>query len=94
MIFARQKTVEAGFKVDVIASEQRLDVGQRQHLLELINAQHLNDVLTGVFFAFDRQQNLFLGIVVDHGLGQEFVLRVAFVLLKTLVEQGQNLIHI
>ena len=51
-------------------------------------------MISGVFFLVRRGENVIFRVVIDHGLGQQLVLRAALYLLQVGVDKGGNLIYV
>ena len=78
--------------VDVL--QNALDLADGEGVFEVVDQEHLNDVLLGIFFALDGGDETVLGVVVDHGLGQLAVAVVGRALHALVGDQADDLIEI
>ena len=74
--------------------EKELLYGEGQHVFKIVNKDQQEGVLLGIFLLVRRRKEVVLGVVVDHGLGQDLVLRVTLGLCQPLVHKCGQLVHV
>ena len=52
------------------------------------------DVFAGIFFLLRRRQEAVFRVILDHGLGEDFVLGVALHAREVVVHEGGHLVHV
>ena len=56
--------------------ENLLDIRKGQYILKIVDKDQHQHVVFGIFFLHRRREQVVLRVVVDHGFGQNLVLRV------------------
>ena len=57
--------------------EECLDIIKGQQALEIVDKNEHEHVVLGVFFLYRRRQQIVFCIVIDHGFGQNLIIRIA-----------------
>ena len=64
----QSRRIVVGQGINVL--QNALDLTNRERVFHLVNEEHLQKLLLGIFFALDRGEQTVLGVVVDHRLSQ------------------------
>ena len=74
--------------------EDLLDVVEGEQVLKVVDEDQHQHMFFGIFLLDRRREQIVLRIVVDHGLSQDLVLRVALGALEMLLHKCGHLVHI
>ena len=74
--------------------EKSLDVTDGENILKIVNKDQHQQMFPGVAFLLRRGEKLILGVVVDHGLGQDLVILVTFGGSEIFFHESSDLIHV
>ena len=74
--------------------EKSLDVRDGKNVFEIIDKQEHDHMLLAVPFVFRGRQQVVLGIVVDHGLGQDLVVFITLGIFQLIIHESGDLVHI
>ena len=57
-----------------LGSENRLYIADRQEILKIIDKDHEQNVIPGIFLPVRRREQVVFGVIVDHCLGHNLVI--------------------
>ena len=73
--------IKSVFAAEIVVSQwikDRLNIADTQDIFEIVDKDQRQKMLLGVFFLLRRWKQIVLGVVVDHGFGQNLIVFIAF----------------
>ncbi len=74
--------------------EQSLDVFDRQDILKIVDKDHDQYMFLRILLLHGRGKQVVLGIIIDHGLGQDLIVIVTLGGVELFLHEGGHLIHV
>ena len=75
-------------------TEKFLDVRDGKNILKIVDKDQHEKMILGITLLLRGREQIVLGIVVDHGLGQDLVIVVALGGCKLILHESSDLVHV